>query len=46
MVRLEGAAYCMGRMNRDHWYLYTMNPAIPTKGVTTADQTLEVMMTG
>lgn len=40
----EGAAYCMGRLNRDHWYLYTLAPSIPAKGVTVADQTFEVMM--
>lgn len=40
----EGAAYCMGRMNADHWFFYTLNPLIPGDGVTTPDQTLEVIM--
>lgn len=40
----EGAAYCMGQMNRDHWYLYTLSSSIPSRGVKVADQTFEVMM--
>lgn len=40
----EGAAYCMGRMNRDHWFLYTLAPDIPAKGITATDKTLEVLM--
>lgn len=36
-----GSAYCMGKVNRDCWYLYTLHPE---KGVTVADQTLELIM--
>ena len=31
-------------MNRDHWYLYTLNPLIPSLGITKPDQTFEVIM--
>ncbi|KAI1308673.1 S-adenosylmethionine decarboxylase proenzyme [Halotydeus destructor] len=40
----DGAAYCLGRVNRDHWYFYTLSPATPAYGVTAPDQTLEVIM--
>lgn len=36
-----GSAYCMGKVNRDCWYLYTLHPE---KGVTVPDQTLELIM--
>ncbi|XP_064608438.1 S-adenosylmethionine decarboxylase proenzyme-like [Liolophura sinensis] len=36
----DGAAYCLGRMNRDCWYLYT----IDCIGVMDPDQTLELLM--
>lgn len=36
-----GSAYCMGKMNRDCWYLYTLQL---DKGVTVPDQTLELIM--
>ncbi|KAG9510876.1 S-adenosylmethionine decarboxylase proenzyme [Fragariocoptes setiger] len=36
-----GSAYCLGRVNRDCWYLYTLHPE---KGVTVPDQTLELIM--
>lgn len=36
-----GSAYCMGKVNRDCWYLYTLHPE---KGVRVADQTLELIM--
>ena len=41
----EGAAYCMGRMNNDHWFLYTLAPADggPHRKKA-ADQTLEILM--
>lgn len=45
----EGAAYCMGRMNSDHWFLYTLAPAIASSRPRVrshADQTLEVLMHG
>ena len=43
----EGAAYCLGRMNSDHWFLYTLAPAVPVERVrSTSDQTLEVLMQG
>jgi S-adenosylmethionine decarboxylase len=38
-----GSAYCMGKLNRDCWYLYTLHPE---KGVTVPDQTLELIMVG
>ncbi|CAM5132195.1 unnamed protein product [Natator depressus] len=39
----NGAAYCMGRMNSDCWYLYTLD--FPESGVTNQpDQTLEILM--
>ncbi|XP_066260967.1 S-adenosylmethionine decarboxylase proenzyme isoform X2 [Euwallacea similis] len=47
----DGAAYCLGAINRDCWYLYTLNPAIhrgrqrPLLSTTDADQTLEILMT-
>lgn len=36
-----GSAYCMGKMNRNCWYLYTLHPL---RGVTLPDQTLELIM--
>lgn len=36
-----GSAYCLGKVNRDCWYLYTLHPE---KGVRVADQTLELIM--
>jgi len=36
-----GSAYCMGKLNRDCWYLYTLHPE---KGVQCGDQTLELIM--
>jgi len=44
----HGSAYCMGTINRDCWYLYTLNP--PDRYVTGAfdaepDQTIEILMT-
>lgn len=42
----EGAAYCMGRVNRDCWYLYTLDSplteSMPRNG--TPDQTFELIM--
>lgn len=38
-----GSAYCLGKVNRDCWYLYTLHPE---KGVTVPDQTLELIMVG
>ncbi|RWS04507.1 S-adenosylmethionine decarboxylase proenzyme-like protein [Dinothrombium tinctorium] len=40
----DGAAYCMGRVNRDCWYLFTLNPLTPAKVIEIPDQTLEVIM--
>jgi len=42
----DGAAYCMGRVNRDCWYLYTLNPPKKevVRGVQDPDQTLELIM--
>lgn len=36
-----GSAYCLGKVNRDCWYLYTLRPE---KEVTVPDQTLELIM--
>lgn len=36
-----GSAYCMGKMNRDCWYLYTLHPM---KEIQVPDQTLELIM--
>lgn len=45
----EGAAYCLGALNRDCWYLYTLNPLPQRHGkrlsAPEADQTLEILMT-
>lgn len=47
----DGVAYCLGAVNRDCWYLYTLNPLpqrhpqIPGLSTTDADQTLEILMT-
>jgi len=39
----NGAAYCMGRMNSDCWYLYTLD--FPeTRVISQPDQTLEILM--
>lgn len=39
----DGAAYVLGRMNRDAWYLYTVcEPQLPSEHL---DQTLEILMT-
>lgn len=37
-----GAAYALGRLNSECWYLYTLNKPM---SVTEADQTLEIIMT-
>jgi len=43
----DGAGYCLGRLNQDRWYLYTLNKnsddAMPG-GSAFPDQTLEVLM--
>ncbi|NXP68495.1 DCAM decarboxylase, partial [Chloropsis cyanopogon] len=40
---LDGAAYCMGRMNSDCWYLYTLD--FPESRISNQpDQTLEILM--
>uniref|UniRef100_A0ABK0LI95 adenosylmethionine decarboxylase n=1 Tax=Rattus norvegicus TaxID=10116 RepID=A0ABK0LI95_RAT len=39
----NGAAYCMGRMNSDCWYLYTLD--LPeSRVINQPDQTLEILM--
>lgn len=45
----EGAAYCLGAINRDCWFLYTLNP-LPKhinnlNVISDPDQTLEILMT-
>ncbi|KAK5641974.1 hypothetical protein RI129_010521 [Pyrocoelia pectoralis] len=45
----DGNAYCLGTMNKDCWYLYTLNP--PRDSINNSipdpdpDQTLEILMT-
>lgn len=40
---LDGAAYCMGSLKQDRWYLYTLHsPVAPQRNV---DHTLEILMT-
>ena len=46
----DGAAYCLGTVNRDCWYLYTLNPLeennLKRHNVNPEpDQTLEILMT-
>lgn len=43
----DGAAYCLGAINRDCWYLYTLNPMTHLTSLTAPepDQTLEILMT-
>jgi len=45
----DGVAYSMGALNRDCWYLYTLNPPSGAKGrvggIQEPDQTLEILMT-
>ncbi|KAJ8916868.1 hypothetical protein NQ315_005875 [Exocentrus adspersus] len=47
----DGAAYCLGAVNKDCWYLYTLNPLPQRDRMLTlpesdqADQTLEILMT-
>lgn len=42
----SGAAYCFGRMNKDCWYFFTLNPDKPSNRlqITEPDQTLEIIM--
>lgn len=43
----SGAAYCFGRMNKDCWYFFTLNPDNPSTTrlqITEPDQTLEIIM--
>nr|XP_023023255.1 S-adenosylmethionine decarboxylase proenzyme isoform X1 [Leptinotarsa decemlineata] len=46
----DGAAYCLGALNKECWYFYTLNP-LPQKslpiftGNEEPDQTLEILMT-
>lgn len=44
----DGAAYCLGTLNRDCWYLYTLNPLdkfLSGRADVEPDQTIEIMMT-
>lgn len=44
----DGAAYCMGSLNRDCWYFYTLNPLdryLTGQVDTEPDQTVEILMT-
>lgn len=43
----DGAGYCLGRLNQDRWYLYTLNKntdGMMPGGSAFPDQTLEVLM--
>ncbi|XP_015791732.1 S-adenosylmethionine decarboxylase proenzyme [Tetranychus urticae] len=40
----NGAAYCMGPINRDCWFLFTLNQIEPLKMIEGPDQTLEIIM--
>jgi len=40
----DGAAYCMGSLNKDCWYIYTLNPLDRYIGDSEADQTIEILM--
>jgi len=43
----DGAAYCMGTLNRDCWYLYTLNPLdkyLSGHVDVEPDQTIEILM--
>lgn len=40
----DGAAYCLGKVKRDCWYLYTLNPPMHFEGIQVPDQTLEIIM--
>lgn len=50
ILTTDGAAYCLGTVNRDCWYLYTLNPLEGDnnkkrhRGVPEPDQTLEILM--
>lgn len=41
----NGAAYCMGRINSDCWYLYTLDVSEDPR-IKHPDQTLEILMSG
>jgi len=44
---LDGGAYCMGNMNKDCWYMYTLNPIeryVTGKAYVDNDQTIEILM--
>lgn len=46
----DGLAYCLGAVNKDCWYLYTLNPLPKINRLTAQqqiepDQTLEILMT-
>ena len=40
----NGAAYCLGKINQDCWFLFTLNPVEHMKGIEIPDQTLELIM--
>ncbi|XP_065844561.1 S-adenosylmethionine decarboxylase proenzyme-like isoform X2 [Oscarella lobularis] len=43
----DGAAYALGRLNGDAWYLYTLDRASDARALPASpDQTLEILMTG
>lgn len=38
----SGAGYCMGKVNKDRWYLYNYSPS--PESIQCSDQTIEIMM--
>ncbi|KAK1132142.1 hypothetical protein K0M31_016273 [Melipona bicolor] len=42
---LGGEAYCLGSVDSDCWYLYTLNKEKPVDEPSEPDQTLEILMT-
>ncbi|XP_066600143.1 S-adenosylmethionine decarboxylase proenzyme [Prorops nasuta] len=41
----DGEAYCLGSVDNDCWYLYTLNREKPLEEDTGPDQTIEILMT-
>lgn len=45
LIILDGEAYCLGSIDTDCWYLYTLNREKPLQEKAEPDQTLEILMT-
>ncbi|KAG7188090.1 hypothetical protein KM043_015940 [Ampulex compressa] len=41
----DGEAYCLGSVDTDCWYLYTLNRDVPLQDTSEPDQTIEILMT-